>query len=103
MLYWRPRNNHAVELLVTHRGEIFIKAHHVCYGRVLRRMTSQLHKAHLQLQRRVGKQAYKIGLSCYFQRHKVEHNNSKGPNVLRGGSRIVHHEDILTHEYVYSG
>ena len=49
MLYWRPRNNHAIELLVTHRGEIFIKAHHVCYGRVLRRMTSQLHKAHLQL------------------------------------------------------
>ena len=103
MLYWCARNNHAVELLIAHSIEIFVKAHQVFNGRILRRMALQFHKAHLQLQGRVRKQAYKVRFGCYFQRHEVENNNPKRPNVLRGGSRTVHHEDILTHKNVYCG
>ena len=103
MFYRRARNNHSVELLIAHSGEVFVKTHHVFNGRILRRVAFQFHKAHFQLQGRVRKQAYKIRFGCYFQRHEVEHNNPKRPNVLRGGSRTVHHEDILTHKYVYCG
>ena len=95
------RNNHAVVLLIAHLLEVTIEHHHVLDGRILGRMTLQLHEAHLQLQRGVRQETDKVCLCRYLQRHEVENDNLQRTDVLHVGTRIVHHEDILMLQQFY--
>ena len=48
------RDDHTIKLLVAHLLEVAIEHHHVLYRRILRCVTAEFHKTHLQLQRRIG-------------------------------------------------
>ena len=98
-----PRDNHAVELFLTQLFKVAIKHHHVLYGRILRRVTFQLHETNLQLQRRVGKQTDQVCLCRYLQRHEIEDNHPQGTNVLHVSPGVVHHKDVLVLQQLDGG
>ena len=64
-------------------------------GRILRSVALQLHKADVELQRRVGKQTDKIGFRRYLQRHEVEDDNAQRTNILSMRTGIAHDKYIL--------
>src|SRR3712207_207280 len=53
LLHRGARNYHSVELLLTQFIKVFIKHHHVFYGRILRSVALQLHEIHFHLQGRI--------------------------------------------------
>ena len=101
LLHRRAGDYHAVVLLLTHLAKVEIEHHHVLDRRILRRMTTELHKADLQLEGGIRQQTDKVGLCRNLQRHQVENGNLQRTDVLRMGAGIIHHEDVLLLQQVY--
>ena len=75
-------DDHTVELTGTQFLEIDVELLHVFYWRVLRGVRLEFHEGDVELQRRVGEQAYEVCLGGYLQGHEVEHDDLQRADVL---------------------
>ena len=98
-----PCDDHAVELLCLEDFEILVEQHHVFDGRILRCVAFKAHEHDFELQRSIGEQSQQVGLCGNLQRHEVEDDDAQRTDILCGGTRVVHHEDILLFEQVDGG
>jgi hypothetical protein len=63
-------------------------------------MALELHKNDVELKRGVGEQTDQVCLGGNLQRHQVENDYFQRADILRMGTGIVHHEDILMFQQV---
>ena len=95
-----PGDDHAIELLGTHLLELTVEHHHVLNGCILGSMALELHKTDVELKGGVGEQTDQVCLCGNLQRHQVEDDYFQRADILRMGTGIVHHEDILMFQQV---
>lgn len=101
-LYRCSCNYHSIVVLAGYLVEVLIEHHHMLDGSVLRSMALEFHKHDVNLQRSVRQQSYEVGLRCNLQRHKIEDDNAQRAYVLLVGAVLIHDEDVLPLDDVYS-
>jgi len=64
-------------------------------GRILRRMSLDLHEIKFHLQGCITEEANQVRLGRYLKGHQIQYDYPKGADILLRRTQGIHHEDMF--------
>jgi len=95
LLHGSARHDHPVVEIIRHLIEILIKFLHMLDGRILRRMSLDLHEIKFHLQGCITEEANQVRLGRYLKGHQIQYDYPKGADILLRRTQGIHHEDMF--------
>ena len=95
LLHRGAGNDHSVKFSFLDFVKGFVKGQQMVGGSVFCRMGGGVHQLQMHLQGRIAQKAAELGFRDDLCGHQVQQQNFQRPDILRDGSRLGHHEDIL--------